>query len=80
VENWVDLTVVGLPLASFRTTFVFASDGAVLTSDSTRRFRDRGEVAASLRAVGFAVEDIRDAPDCPGLEMVFVATKAPFGR
>lgn len=76
VENWVDLIAVCLPLVSFRTTFVFASDGAVLTSDSTLRFRDRDEVIGSLRAVGLAVEDIRGAPDRPGLEMVFVAARA----
>lgn len=76
VENWVDLTAVRLPLVSFRTTFVFASDGAVLTSDSTLRFRDRDEVVASLAGVGLVVEDVRGAPDRPGLEMVFVAQMA----
>ncbi len=78
VESWVDLTMVRLPLVSFRTTFIFASDGAVLTSDSTLRFPERGEVGGSLGAVGLAAEDIRHAPDRPGLEMVFVATKAAF--
>lgn len=80
VESWVELTEVALPLVSFRTTFVFASDGAVLTSDSTLRFRDREEIVESLVEADFAVEDIRDAPDRPGLEMVFVAaasTPAP---
>jgi hypothetical protein len=75
VQRWVDATVVALPLVSFRTTFVFESDGAVLTSDSTLRFRDRHEVTGSLVAAGFQVDGIRDAPDRPGLEMVFVATK-----
>jgi SAM-dependent methyltransferase len=74
VESWIDLTEVKLPLVSFRTSFVFGADGAVLTSDSTLRFRDRGEVAASLAAAGFFIEDVRDAPDRPGREMVFVAT------
>jgi len=37
------------------------------------RFRDRDEIAASLAAVGFAVEDVRDAPDRPGREFVFIA-------
>jgi SAM-dependent methyltransferase len=73
VENWVELTDVALPLVSFRAHFVFASDGAVLTSDSTLRFRDRQEVVESLVTAGFAIEDIRGAPDRPGREMVFVA-------
>ena len=65
-----------LPFVSFRTTFVFVSDGAVLTSDSTLRFRERAEMVDSLQASGFTVEEVRDAPDRPGLEMVFVAAKA----
>jgi SAM-dependent methyltransferase len=39
IATWVELTDVTLPLVSFRHTFVFESDGAVLTSDSTLRFR-----------------------------------------
>jgi SAM-dependent methyltransferase len=75
LESWVDLTHADLPLVSFRTTFVFASDGSVVTSDSTLRFRDQVEITDSLREAGFMVEEIRDAPDRPGLEMVFVAMK-----
>jgi SAM-dependent methyltransferase len=74
VDSWIDLTEVTLPLVSFRTSFVFSADGPVLTSDSTLRFRDRAEVAASLAAAGFVIEDVRDAPDRPSREMVFVAT------
>ena len=66
VEIWVELTAVTPPCISFRWNFVFAADGAVLTSDSTLRFRGRDEIAASLEATGFAVEDMRDAPDRPG--------------
>ncbi len=72
-ENWIELTEVALPLVSYRTMFVFASDGAVLTSDSTLRFRDEGELVESLAAAGFVVEDVRDEPARPGLEMVFLA-------
>jgi len=75
VETWVELTEVAPPLVSFRWTFVFASDGAVLTSDSTLRFRSRTEVSDSLAAAGFVVTDVRDAPDRPGRELVFVATR-----
>lgn len=75
VENWTDLTSVELPFVSFRGTYVFASDGAVLTSDSTLRFRERSEVEASLTNAGFAVDDVREAPDRPGKEFVFVSSK-----
>ena len=73
VENWGEVTSVELPFVSFRGTYVFASDGAVLTSDSTLRFRERDEVEHSL--VGFVVDEVRDAPDRPGKEFVFVATR-----
>jgi hypothetical protein len=76
VESWVDLTDVNGPLVSFRQTFVFASDGAVLTSDSTLRFRDRDEVEAALLEHGYVVDDVRGAPDGPsGRELVFVALR-----
>jgi SAM-dependent methyltransferase len=75
VETWVDVTNIDGPLVSFRSTWVFASDGAVLTSDSTLRFRERDEVEASLLAHGYRVDDVRDAPDRPGREHVFVASR-----
>jgi SAM-dependent methyltransferase len=75
VRTWVDVTDVRGPLVTFRSTFVFASDGAVLTSDSTLRFREREEVEADLAASGYVVDGVRDAPDRPGLEFVFVARR-----
>jgi SAM-dependent methyltransferase len=73
VEAWCELVEVAEPLVTFRWTYVFESDGAVLTSESTLRFRDRDEVGRSLVAAGYVVEDVRDAPDRPGLEHVFIA-------
>lgn len=73
VETWVELLDVRLPLVSFRHTFVFQKDGATITSDSTLRFRSRSEVIDSLLAADLSVESIRDAPDRPDLEFVFVA-------
>ena len=76
VQSWIDLTKVEGNLVSFRTTFVFEDDGAVLTSDSTLRFRGRGELADSLAKARLVVDEVRDAPDRPGLELVFIARKA----
>lgn len=73
VESWVELTDISGPLVSFRSTWVFGSDGRVLTSDSTLRFRDRAEVEAALSGHGFVVDEVRDAPDRPGRELVFFA-------
>jgi hypothetical protein len=66
-------------LVSLRSTFVFESDGAVLTSESTLRFRHRDEVIASLAAAGYLVDEVRQAPDRPGRELVFIARRADAG-
>ncbi|MFF3531307.1 class I SAM-dependent methyltransferase [Streptomyces rubiginosohelvolus] len=75
VESWVQLIDVSWPLVTFRWTYVFAADGQVLTSDSTLRFRDRDEVETDLVAHGYVVHDVRDAPDRPGREFVFLARR-----
>jgi SAM-dependent methyltransferase len=75
VERRFEVTGVRLPLVSFRATYRFLADGAVVTSDSTLRFRDRDEVAASLVAEGYRVLDVREAPDRPGREFVFLAER-----
>jgi len=76
VQSWSELTDVSGPLVSFRWTWVFASDGKVLTSDSTLRFRERDEVEAGLVAHGYVVHEVRDAPDRPGREFVFFARRS----
>lgn len=76
VETWTEVTEVREELVTFRATWAFASDGAVLTSDSTLRFRDRRTVEQSLEGAGFEVVDVRDASDRPGRELVFVARQA----
>jgi hypothetical protein len=73
VEHWVELTDVDLPRVSFRHSFLFIDTGAVVTSESTLRIRDRPEMTSALLASGFAVDDVRDAPDRPGREFVFLA-------
>jgi SAM-dependent methyltransferase len=79
VESWVQVTSASQELVSFRTTFVFQADDDVRTSYSTLRFRDRRTVDRSLRAAGFAVVDVREAPDRPGRELVFIARRAEGG-
>lgn len=75
VETWVEVTEVSGPLVTFRSTWLFASDGAVLTSDSTLRFRERDEVQAALAAAGYGVAEVRGAPDRPERELVFLARR-----
>lgn len=72
VERWVDLVDVDLPLVRFVATFVF-DDGEVLTSESTLRFRSREEIEADLAAAAYELVEVRDAPDRPGRELVFLA-------
>jgi len=75
VTAWTEVTGVEWPLVRFRSTWRFAADGAVLTSDSTLRFRTEAEVASDLGASGFDVVDVRDAPDRPGRELVILARR-----
>ncbi|MFJ3422067.1 class I SAM-dependent methyltransferase [Streptomyces sp. NPDC086082] len=75
VETWVQVIEVSRPLVTFRWTYRFAVDGQVLTSDSTLRFRERDEVERDLDAHGYVVDDVRDAPDRPGKEFVFLARR-----
>jgi SAM-dependent methyltransferase len=72
VETWTDLTGVEGDLVSFRMTFAFGRDGAVLVSDSTLRFRGRAELTDSLAAADLIVDEVRDAPDRPAREFVFI--------
>lgn len=75
VQSWEEVTDVDGPLVTFRSTRVFDADGVTLSSLSTLRFRTSDEVAASLAACGYVLDEIRDAPDRPGREMVFFACR-----
>jgi SAM-dependent methyltransferase len=75
VETWWDGTEVNGALVSYRRTYVFGADGTTLTSDSTRRFWSRAEIEDSLRSAGYALAEVRDAPDRPGREWVFIARR-----
>lgn len=71
----MQVTDVSGQLVSFRWTYQLGADGAMLTSDSTLRFRPREEIEAALRAHGFEISDVRDAPDRPSREYVFLARR-----
>ena len=75
VETWWDLGEVNDSLVSYRRTYVFAADGTTLRSDSTRRFWTRAEIEDSLRVADYALAAVRDAPDRPGREWVFIARR-----
>jgi SAM-dependent methyltransferase len=75
VQSWHELTEASGALVSFRSFVVFEADDTVLMSDSTLRFRDRDDIARSLAADGYHLDEVRDAPDRPGLEFVFIARR-----
>ena len=75
VEDWGELTEVSGQFVTFRSTTVFRRGDVVVESTSTLRFRDRLEVEDSLAKAGFQTSEIRDAPDRPGLEFVFIAVR-----
>jgi SAM-dependent methyltransferase len=79
VETWCDLLDDTPPLVSFRWTNVFESDGAVIEADTTLRFRTRDEIERQLAYAGFFVDAVRDAPDRPGREFVFLCSSLPAG-
>jgi hypothetical protein len=76
VTDWVQVTDVDGELVTFESPNVFEADGTVITSRSTLRFRSRAAIEASLAASGFVVDEVRDAPDRSGRELVFVARRA----
>jgi SAM-dependent methyltransferase len=75
VESWEEVTDVTGDLVTFRSLTRFRRDDVVLESTSTLRFRERPDVEASLRREGFQTVGVRDAPDRPGREFVFLALR-----
>lgn len=65
------VTEVALPVVTFISTV--GVDGMRLDSASTLCFRTREEIERDLGAHGFEVVDVRDAPDRPGKEWLFVS-------
>jgi ubiquinone/menaquinone biosynthesis C-methylase UbiE len=73
VTDWVQVTDVDGELVTFVSPNVFEADATTIVSRSTLRFRSRDEIEASLEESGFLVDEVRDAPDRPGRELVFIA-------
>lgn len=74
-ESWLEVTRVDGDLVSTRRTYVFAADGATLTSEGVRRYPPRPVIEDSLISAGYELTDVRGAPDRPGRELVFIARK-----
>jgi SAM-dependent methyltransferase len=64
------VTEVALPFVTFEGSTATAEQ--IMRSTSTLRFRVRNELERDLSRHGFNVLDVRDAPDRPGKEMVFL--------
>ncbi len=73
VDGWCDVLGEANGILNFRWTYTFESDGETLSSDSTLRFREKEDVILSLEKTGYMVKEIRDAPDRPKMEFVFIA-------
>lgn len=78
LETWNEVTAVEGALVTFDGTYRFA-DGSTKVSTSVLRFRSKAELESSLVDAGFTVVDVRDAPDRPGREFVFVARRSSPG-
>ena len=76
VESWEEVTAVDGPFVTFRSMTVFQRQDLEIESTSTLRFRTRLEVAESLARAGLDLIEVRNAPDRPGEEFVFVTRPA----
>lgn len=75
VEDWVDVVSFEDDVVEFESPTIFHADGARFESTSRLRFRSRESIEAALTACGFVVTDVRDAPDRPGREWVYLAQR-----
>lgn len=73
VESWVEFEAAHGAFVDFFGMLVFERDGRRVEQRSRLQFRDRDELTKSLDDSGFIVDEIRDAPDRPGREYVFIA-------
>jgi hypothetical protein len=64
-ESWLEVTRVDGDMVSTRRTYVFAADGATLTSEGIRRYPPRSVIEDSLISAGYELMDVRGAPERP---------------
>ena len=74
VESWARVTRVDGQFVTFDGAITLP-DGTVVPTSSTLRFRDRGNLETTLADAGFTVNEVREAPDRPGLEFVFIVSR-----
>ena len=74
VRHRTEVLDVDLPLVTFEHHYAFP-DGTSLSSRSTIRFRSDDENRQWLASTGYDVADVRDAPDRPGRERVYLARR-----
>jgi len=75
VASWEEVTNVDGQLVTFTSMTAFRRDDVVIESTSTLRFRERAEIESSLATAGYEIVDIRDAPDRPTREFVFLCRR-----
>lgn len=75
VDDELELRSVDGDRVTVRWTVHLVDEGGTLASDTTLRFRSRAELDASLTAAGFSVVEVRDAPERPGREWVYLARR-----
>lgn len=76
VDGWCDVKDVSDENVTFIWRYYFHTDQTTIESESRLRFRTKESIIHSLNKTGFSVTDIRDAPDRPQQEFVFIAQKA----
>jgi len=75
VTGWCDLIAENFPLITFEWTYRFEENDKTIISQSTLIFRSKDQIESSLLRANFKIIDVRDAPDRPGHEFVFIAQK-----
>jgi SAM-dependent methyltransferase len=74
IESFAEVTNVEGEFVTFEGAITLP-DRTVVPTASTLRFRQREDLETTLADAGFTVDEVREAPDRPALELVFVATR-----
>lgn len=74
IESFAEVTRVEGEFVTFEGAITLP-DRTIVPTWSTLRFRQRDDIETTLADAGFTVDEVREAPDRPGSELVFVATR-----